>query len=73
MRRWCFRTINARPPQDRARPTTELPAAENGIRPQPADNTRTRTYTPMKLRDAIAWREILNLPSRLPPESDLDS
>ena len=71
MRHWCFLRLNA--PPDRTRPPAELPAAEDGIRPQPADNTRTRTYTAQKLRDAIAWREILNSPVSPSPESDLDS
>ena len=71
MRHWCFLRLNA--PPDRTRPPAEIPAAENGIRPQPADNTRTRTYTPVKLRDAIAWREILKPPVSLRPENDPDS
>ena len=71
MRRRCFFRLNA--PPDRPRPPAEFPVAENGIRQQPADNTRTRTHTPQELGDATRWREILNPPIRPQPESDLDS
>ena len=71
MRRWRFLTFTA--PLDRARPPAVLPAPENGIRQQPADNTRTRTYTAQQLRDAIPWRDLLNPPVSPRPESDLDS
>ena len=70
MRRRDFLPLNH--PPDQARPPAQL-SAENGIRQQPADNTRTRTYTAQQLRDAIAWRDIFKPQVNLRSESDPDS
>ena len=71
MRRRYFSPLN--PPPDRTGPPAQRSAAENGIRQQPADNTRTRIYTAQQLRDAILWRDILEPPVNLRSESDPDS
>ena len=67
------RRINEASARDQSRSVANRAGVDERIQQQPADNTRVRTYTPRQLRDAMVWREILNPPVSLRPESEPNS
>jgi hypothetical protein len=56
------RRIEAARTRDRALNKADHSAFDARIRPEVADHTAVRQYTPAQLRDAIVWREILGPP-----------